>query len=280
MTFRTLLAFYLRRHRTAFWVTLLGIVLHQILFLYLFRIIVDNPAKAAAINSAIPDFVFKLIGLPEFDLRLPRHFVGMYYLRLELRALLFVFGITVASNVVAGEVGRGTADLLFSHPVRRRAAVHAGAAAVFLHLLLVSLALCAGFAVGTRIFPMGRGQPALGDLVPSIASAASGAFVVLLYCLALSSFCRRRAQAVGWSVAIILVPLILKAISNMQAIPGPGSPVSWISGLFPEHWYRPHHVLWLPGRWTYWGTVWPLAIQGTIALAVATTAAERRDLAR
>ncbi len=284
MTLRTLFTFYLRRHRLAFWLPLVFLLLHQVLFLYIFRLVTGDAKTAAAMNTLIPDFVRDLMGMPEFDFRKPAHFLGMYYIRLEVRALMLLFGVTVASNVIAGEVGRGTGDVLFSHPIQRHTAVLAGAAAVALQLCAVVLVLLAGLGLGATVFPMGEGQPGLHELLPSMASLALGSFATLLLCFVAGSLCSSRAQAVGWCMAIIVCPVILKALSNANP------DISYISWIFPEHWYRPHHILWhrdvpdlpcLPfHRHTFANTWWPLAIISPIALSVAALAADRRDLAK
>ncbi|MFB3066162.1 MAG: ABC transporter permease subunit [Planctomycetota bacterium] len=284
MTFRTLSTFYLRRHRLAFWLPLVFLLLHQVLFLYIFRLITGDPETATAMNTLMPDFVRDLMGMPEFDFRKPAHFLGMYYIRLEVRALILVFGVTIASNVIAGEVGRGTGDLLFSHPIRRHTAVLAGVAVVALQLCAVVLVLLAGLGLGATVFPMGEGQPGVNELLPSMGSLALGSFATVLLCFVAGSLCNSRAQAVGWGMAIVVCPIILKALSNANP------DIGYVSWIFPEHWYRPHHILWhrdlpeLPGlpfrRYTLANTWWPLAITSPIALFVAMLAADRRDLAK
>ncbi|MGQ0614034.1 MAG: hypothetical protein ACT4PV_09885 [Planctomycetaceae bacterium] len=274
MSFLVLLRFYLRRHRAAFAAATILTFLHHIVFLAIFQFWKKNTALAKLFLSAVPQTIKDGFGIPMDDLGDPLTFEALYFLRPELRALLLLFGVTAGTAMLAGEVGSGTADLLFSHPVRRRSAVLATAAATALHMIALGFMLACGYLAGVAIFPMGPGQPTLAVIVPGIAIAVLGSLAIAYTTFLFGAACKSRPQAVGWSLALILVPMFLDFIGIFY------TPVARLTVLFPEHWWRSHRVVASAAA----NPVLPLALRlGSIAvvsLLASAFLAERRDLSR
>ncbi|MGH7162505.1 MAG: hypothetical protein ACREID_03390 [Planctomycetota bacterium] len=272
MTFFALVSFYLRRHRVAFFAAPAIVFAHQVVYLWLYQFWRANASLGYLVVQALPNPVRQAFGMPFEDLSDARTFQALYYLRPELRALTLLFGVTVATGVIAGEVGRGTGDVLFSHPLRRRTAVLAGVAAVALHLLLFGAVMLLGYAAGTALFDMGSRQPALAELVPGTALAMLATFTITLASFLVGSLCGNRPQAVGWSLGVILLPLFLELCGVFA------SGVDVVARFFPEHWYRPHRLLAAPAGAAAGECVWRLGAICAVLLAASVTAAERRDL--
>jgi hypothetical protein len=274
VTFLTLLRFHLRRHRAAFAVAFALTAAHQVLFLALFQFWRKNADFATAAVRFLPRWFREGFGFPIEDLSDPLTYEALYFMRPELRALLLLFGVTVSSASLAGEVGAGTGDLLFSHPLRRRTAVLSGATAAFVHLLALGAAILAGYAAGTAWLPMGPGEPSIARIAPAVAMAVLGSFAIVSTTFLFGAACANRAQAVGWSVAIVIVPMFLDFaalfVGQLRAV----------ASAFPEHWYRPHRILAAPALHPVAPVALRLALIACAALAASAWIAERRDLAR
>ncbi len=274
MKFLVLFRFYLRRHRAAFVAASVLTFLHHIVFLGIFQFWKKNTALAKLFLSAVPQTIKDGFGIPMDDLGDPLTFEALYFLRPELRALLLLFGVTAGTAMLAGEVGSGTADLLFSHPVRRRSAVLATAAATALHMIALGVMLACGFLVGVAIFPMGPGEPGFAAIVPGIGIALLGSLAIAYTTFLFGAACASRAQAVGWSLALILVPMFLDFIGIFY------TPISTITMFFPEHWWRSHRVVASAAA----NPVLPLALRlaaiAVLSLIASICLAERRDLSR
>jgi ABC-type transport system involved in multi-copper enzyme maturation permease subunit len=122
-------------------------------------------------------------------------------------ALVFAHGITTGSRVPAGEVDRGTADIMFTWPVSREA------------IFAVEFAVC--FATGAFVLALGLLGSLVGhQFVPAEVrpDPERVAIVVFnLYLLAmtvagitflLSTLTDRRGRAVGWAFGIVLTCLL------------------------------------------------------------------------
>lgn len=274
MTFLTLLRFHLRRHRAAFAVATALATAHQVLFLGLFQFWKKNTDFATAAVRFLPRWFREGFGFPIEDLSDPLTYEALYFMRPELRALLLLFGVTVSSASLAGEVGAGTGDLLFSHPVRRRTAVLSGATAALTHLLALGAAIVLGYAAGTAFLPMGPGQPPVARIAPAVGMALLGSFAIVATTFLFGAACANRAQAVGWSVAVVIVPMFLDFAAIFV------EPLRAVASAFPEHWYRPHRILAAPALHPIGPIAARLALVACATLAASAWIAERRDLAR
>lgn len=149
-----------------------------------------------------------------------------------LYALAWTLVLTIGTGVVAGEIGRGTADLLLALPVPR-VAVYASTSVVWvLAAVGVSAAVVAGLWLGERIFPLWEPTDfprltlvAVNFLALNLAVAGSTMFI--------SSVVSRR----GLAVAILLTALLASDVVNLLAQFWEGAHV--ISFLGFLHYYRP-----------------------------------------
>ncbi|MDH3592251.1 MAG: ABC transporter permease [Planctomycetota bacterium] len=271
-TVGALVRFQLRRHRWLFLGTLLLLMAHDFAFLFVFQFWKDNLELSDMVLSLIPGRIKEGMGIPLTDLTDPRTYKALIFMRPDLRALLLVFGITLGTDVIAGEVGRGTADVLYSHPVRRVHAIVAGFLACALHLVCAGLVMLVGFKFAARVFPMGPEEPALRELAPAVLNivVASGAIVMLAFLL--GSLSRTRGRAVAGTLLLILVPMVLDFLGVFT------ESIAWFARLFPEHYYRPHLILMGTGP-SQTSLLLASATIGAAAGIAAVWFASRRDLA-
>lgn len=272
MTILTLVRFHLRRHRVLFLAVLLLALLHEATFLFLFQFWKKHAQFSDWIVSILPGRIREGMGIPIHDLTDPRTYRALVMMRPDARALGLVFGIALGTDVIAGEAGRGTGDLLFTHPVRRAAAVVAGAIAMLVHLAALGATMLLGYAILSRVFPMGERQPSIAASAPSIALAMAGSAAIGATAFLMGSLCARRGRAIGLSLVLVLVPMVLDFMGIFT------STLTHVARLFPEHYYRPHTVLLGIEEPSLLSCLAALGAIGTGAIALAAYVAERRDL--
>jgi len=151
-------------------------------------------------------------------------------------ALVWAHAIVVCTRVPAGEVDRGTLDVLLSLPVTRTT-VYLSESVVFIitSLLVVGVGL-GGNVVGNRISGLERagslGQLSLVALNLYALSLAVGGLSSLL-----SSVCDRRGRAMGSAFAILLASFFLSSMSTFNAIVKSASVLSLLN------YFRPYRIL-------------------------------------
>jgi ABC-type transport system involved in multi-copper enzyme maturation permease subunit len=147
-------------------------------------------------------------------------------------AFTWSFLITVTTRVLAGEVDRGTADLLLTLPVSRRS-VFASVSVVWIALgVPLCYAPLAGMTIGEHFFPLwDRVEiarmwfPATNLLALFIAIGG-----VAMLCSAVAI---RRGIAVGVALGIVLFSLFIVFLNQFWQLPPPVLKISLL------HYYRP-----------------------------------------
>lgn len=119
--------------------------------------------------------------------------------------------ITIGSGVIAGEMGRGTADLLLTLPVSRAAAYLSVSTVLIPATVLPTIATQVGMHVGALAFPS---QPPV-ELRRFLPVAVN--FLALAICLSgltmlVSTVFARRSRAVGILLAVLLISDLLTVI--------------------------------------------------------------------
>ena len=196
-----------------------------------------------------------------------RGFLGFGYVHPFPLLILAVWAVRVATGALAGEVGRGTMDLVASRPVSRSAQVAAAAWAVVAGLALIAAAGWAGTAAGLRTRPL-EGVAAT-DLLPVAAMslllfAAFGAIALLI-----SATQREGGTAVSWCAGLLAGSYVLDYLARVWSAIGFLRPLS----LF--RYYEPQRVL---RDGLVAGDVAVLSGVGVVALAAAFAVFARRDL--
>ena len=149
-----------------------------------------------------------------------------------LLAMTWAFILTTCSRVLAGEIDRGTADLLLTLPVSRAGVYTTVTLVVVLSGALLSAVPLCGIALGSRLFPMeppvepGRLLiPAVNLLAMYLAVAGTSLFF--------SSVLSRRGNV----VAILMTLLLLSFLVNfLEALWQPAQRVAVLGIL---RYYRP-----------------------------------------
>lgn len=153
-----------------------------------------------------------------------------------LYALSWTLLLTLVTGTVAGEVDRGTADLLLTLPVSR-AAVYVSTSAVWvLAAALVSSASLLGLWLGERVCPLS--QPLqFSHIWPLTVNLLSLNLAVAGVAALVSSLLSRRAVAVGIVLAGLLASDLVNFLSQFWTAVRPYAFLGFL------HYYRPLPVV-------------------------------------
>jgi ABC-2 type transport system permease protein len=197
----------------------------------------------------------------------PRAFLAFGYVHPFPLILLGLWAVRVATGALAGEIGRGTMDLIASRPVARSAQVAAAAVAVGAGLTVISAAAWGGTALGLAQRPL-EGVAA-ADLLPVAAMglllfAAVGAVALLV-----SARSREGGPAVSWCAGLLAGSYVLDYLARVWGA------IAFLRPLSLFRYYEPQRIL-------REGATGPdLAVLGAVgaaALALAFVSFGRRDL--
>ena len=164
----------------------------------------------------------------------PGMFRSIAWVHPVVLTLVWAHGITLGTRVPAGEVDRGTIDILLGLPVSRWQLWVNESLLSFLSGLLV-VGLC---AAGNLCGSLGAGSPASG--------ARTGIVAANLWCLSLavagvawlaSSLSDRRGRAVGIALGAVLAIFLIDYLAQFWSV------AARVSFLTPLHYYHPTAIL-------------------------------------
>jgi ABC-2 type transport system permease protein len=169
-----------------------------------------------------------------------------------------IWSIGRASGAIAGEIDRGTMELLLAQPTPRYRVVLAHLIVDVLTIPVLCLGMWGGTWLGLWSFGMldthaDISNPKFANpwyFVPGLVNAAALMFAITGFTLWLSSLGRFRARVMGLAVLIVLVQYLLNVIGQM---------LDWFKWLRPFtvfYYYQPQLII-LQGKW--WvdlGDVW------------------------
>lgn len=148
--------------------------------------------------------------------------------------LLGVWAVRVPSGALAGEIGRGTMDLLAGRAVTRNQLVVSTFLGFALGLTLIAFAAWTATAIGLSLRPLGVtgarfvGVGAMGWLL----FASFGAISVLV-----SATAREAGHAIAWTSGIIATSFVLEYLARVW------KPVAGLRPLSLFAYYRPQQIV-------------------------------------
>ncbi len=186
-----------------------------------------------------------------------------------LWALSWTLLLTIVTGVVAGEIDRGTADLLLTLPVSRTAVYTSTSVAWVLAAVLVSFAPLLGLRLGELASPLSE-PLRFGQLWPLSVNLLALNLCVAGVTMLVSSVVSRRALAIGIVLAALLASDLVNLLSQFwEAV----RPFAFLGFL---HYYRPLPVVrsgTLP-----WGDIVVLLAVGAVAWSAGLWYFRRRDI--
>jgi ABC-2 type transport system permease protein len=212
------------------------------------------------------------LGWGELNFEKPNDFLAMGMLHPIVLTLCIVWAVGRSASAVAGEIDRGTMELLMSQPLPRNRLILAH----FLTDLLVLPMICASFFIGTQTglaivgpfvpdytvlkdirlpIPIPENPPPLevsgkGEIA-GLANTFALMFAVSGLTICLSALGRSRWKVIGYSILIVVVMFVANTIGQLW------EPAEFVRPLTFFFYYQPQKAM-LNGDWLVdIGKVWP-----------------------
>jgi beta-exotoxin I transport system permease protein len=175
---------------------------------------IELPALLQLLTSALKDFE-RLSGVPFAEVATPEGRIALAFVDPLVHLTVIVWAISRGSDIVAGELERGTMEMLLAQPVSRLATYFSKATITIAGLVLICVALWCGLSVGIsiivaetdRVWPAMYIPPTLNVLALGFAIAGISAFA--------SSLDRYRSRTVGIMGAFYAIAVVLKVVGRM-----------------------------------------------------------------
>lgn len=233
-----------------------------------------RPGMITAILDYLPSFVEPLIGVPLAKLATATGRISVLYVHLVTLLVCLGWAIGRGSDVVSGEISRGTMDLLATLPVRRWWIVVASGAVTALGAAVLALSIWAGCVLGVKTVTLSD-PVAPGQFFPGVLNLFSMTFC-LAGLTALASACdRSRWRTILLTGGFFAVSSVVKMIARLWA---PGAWLKYLSFLTA---FEPQKLILLdphvtrPMAWQYNGALIGI---GLAAYALAAIVFSRRDI--
>ena len=225
---------HVRLHR----VPLLPLALGLALFEWIMTFVAREPAVSTFLTSALRAAPPQFLALLNQDLVAqvsPQGIIGVGYAHPFVLIMMAVWAVRVPSAALAGEIGRGTMDLVAARPVTRAAQVAAALLALLAGLAVLAAAAWLGTFAGLagrpleganawRYFPVAA--------VMWMLFVAAGAVAILVSALA-----REAGTAIAWISGLLAGSYVLDYAARVWSRLAPLRPLS----LF--RYYEPQHLL-------------------------------------
>jgi ABC-2 type transport system permease protein len=196
------------------------------------------------------------------------------YIHPLTQVILCVWALGRAAGAIAGEIDRGTMELLLAQPIPRYRLVLAHLCMDAITIPLLCLSLIAGNFLGSWLVglrEMGPPSDELGPLLnptmflPALANVAAFVFALSGFTMWLSSRGRFRGRVLGTAVFILLVQFLINVVGQLWPKVAPLRPFTVF------YYYQPQQII-LHKLWSVnLGTVWNgVAIQLNVIAVLVT----------
>jgi ABC-2 type transport system permease protein len=201
--------------------------------------------------------------------------LSISYVHPLTQAILCIWAIGRAAGAIAGEIDRGTMELLLAQPLARWRLVLAHLLVDGLTILVLCLSMWAGNWLGAVSFGHIEwgASPKATELrvdprvfVPGLVSVATLLFAVSGYTLTLSSRGRFRMKVLGLAVLITLLQFLINLIAQLW------DTIAFLRPFTVFYYFQPQQVI-LGGGWSVnlahdWSLAHPLEVNGVAVLAL------------
>ena len=237
-------------------------------FTFILTRVAPAPGEAGfiqALIAMIPKPVLAMIG-GEVAISSARGIIAFGYVHPFFLATMAAWILRTTAGALAGEIGRGTMDLLAARPVSRASQVLSIWALALVGVVLLATSAWAGTAVGLHLRALGVTAREL-TVVPAMAALMFAAWTGIG--LTISAAQREGGSVIAWTGGLIVVSFVVVFISQIW------SPAEVIRPLSLFTYFRPQEIV-MKGVATK--DIVTLATVATASLAAAVSVFQRRDL--
>jgi ABC-2 type transport system permease protein len=219
--------------------------------------------------------MFALVGGPVIDIRRPLHILSIGYMNPEILLILSFWALARSSGAIAGEIDRGTMELLLAQPLARSKIIVAHLLVDLVTIPPLCLAMWAGTWLGVAMFGTIGPEPPIGTarlqvdpmvLLPALPNVAALVFAMSGVTIWLSTRGRFRFRVLGTAVVLTIVQFIVNLIG--QLVPG----LAFLRPFTLFYYFQPQQIV-LQQRWTMdlareWRLNGPLPVNILLVLSV------------
>ncbi len=220
------------QHRIALLVMAVGLAVFELVITR----VAPSPGEAGFLGGLIALLPPQVAAFAAGELALasPRGVIAFGYLHPFFLAIFSAWTIRVASGALAGEIGRGTMDLLASRPVPRSAHVLAAWVMIAAGLAVLGGAAWTGTAIGLtlRSLEVTPGEVVVLPAMAWLLFAAWGGVALLV-----SALRRDAGSAIAWTSSLVATSFVLDFLVRVW------SPVQWMRPLSLFAYYRPTDIV-------------------------------------
>ena len=206
--------------------------------------------------------------------------LSMAYVHPLTQVIICVWAIGRASGAIAGEIDRGTMELLLAQPIRRSQVVVAHFTVDCLTIPVICLSMWAGTCLGAELVGFTRAtetrlQVQLARFGPALVNVALLAFATSGISMAISAAGRYRGRVLGITVLVALLMFLVNVIGQLWV------PMEWLRPFTVFYYYQPQPMILDPDwarQWIVWERFAVLAAVGTLGYLTALWTFCRRDL--
>ena len=233
-----------------------------------------KPGAMSIILDLLPKFVEPLLGVPLAKLASMAGRISVLYVHVVTLLVCLGWAVGRGSDVVSGEISRGTMDLLATLPVRRWTIVLASGVVTALGAAVLALSIWGGSWLGMRTVTLP--EPVVPrQFLPGVLNLFSMTFCVAGFTALVSSWDRSRWRTVLVAGGFFAASSIVKMIARLW------EPGAWLGCLSCLTAFEPQKLILLapevtrPMAWRYNATLLGLGLAAYVAAAIVFS---RRDL--
>jgi ABC-2 type transport system permease protein len=220
-------------------------------------------------------FLQAILGGEIVDISKTGDLLSVGYVHPLPQAIILIWAVGRAAGALAGELERGTMELLVAQPIARWRIVTTHFCVDLISLPALTTCMFLGTYLGVHIVPMPNAD--LSSYWKAIIIAAALAYALTGMTMAFSALGRSRWRVLSWTIGVVLIMSLWNLLAQMWDTIGPYRPWSLL------YYYQPQYAI-LKNQWTVLvgGTHVPmLAVLlgvGTLGYGFAIWYFSRRDL--
>ncbi len=229
------------------------------------------PGGMGMLIDLLPDTVRGFVGSSELDLLTANGMLAVAYNHPLTKVALSVFAVGLTAGAIAGELERGTLDLILARPVRRYELLLGSGLATVLAALLVGGITFLGTVIGANIGGV-SGDVTWNYFVWLAFSTTALVLAMSGFGYLFSTLARRGGQAAGWTGGLIAGMFFLDWFGSLW------DKVEPLTALSLFHYHTPTAII--MNQANGWINTTVLLIVAVLTFAAAIVIFERRDLIR